>query len=287
MESKTPSDPSVRLTVPSVVSRDLDRGIQGYRSRIHTNRCADNRSCSLHVRAMHTTDSDSRYHVAPHIKYCKTQEIVTILDIRTAQYLVLDRSASYLWLLLLAHHNDALRVKELVQRFGIDADRAAHDIHAFAKQCMTQGLLLGMASAMCSEPPILLRRAKSSLLSAWQCLRWSRRTLRREGFAVVYAAQRRWRVACNTISAQAPSLPSSLRCFQHAENFFSVRDADADCLPRSIALHRFLLCVGHEAQHRIGVRHSPFGAHAWVEVGSEVVYDSKVFVQQYTVIAQL
>ena len=63
-----------------------------------------------------------------------------------------------------------------------------------------------------------------------------------------------------------------LRCFQIAAGHHLYRPT---CLPRSIALHRFLNRHGHPAAFQIGVRKEGKGlkAHAWVETGSQVVDD--------------
>jgi hypothetical protein len=83
------------------------------------------------------------------------------------------------------------------------------------------------------------------------------------------------------------SLSTAIRVFQRAENFFSTRYAGIDCLPRSLALHRFLLSVGLNANHCIGVRCFPFGAHAWVEVKGTLVCDSESFVNKYNEISRV
>ncbi len=79
----------------------------------------------------------------------------------------------------------------------------------------------------------------------------------------------------------------ALRAFQIAENFITVSDVNIDCLPRSLALHRFLASCDVPAQHCIGVRRYPFGAHAWVEVNGVPVCDTATFVEQFSVLARL
>jgi hypothetical protein len=81
-------------------------------------------------------------------------------------------------------------------------------------------------------------------------------------------------------------LRTALLAFSRAENCFSVGDSRIDCLPRSLALHRFLRSVGIGAEHCIGVRRFPFGAHAWVEITGSVVLDSPAFVRDFHVIAR-
>lgn len=49
---------------------------------------------------------------------------------------------------------------------------------------------------------------------------------------------------------------------------------EGECLQRAFMLHRHLVKAGQPALWVIGVRTWPFLAHAWVQVGSEVVGDS-------------
>jgi len=71
-----------------------------------------------------------------------------------------------------------------------------------------------------------------------------------------------------------------LRCFQIAAGHHLYRPA---CLPRSIALQHFLQRHGHPAVLRIGVRKEGgrLRAHAWVEVGGELVDDDPANVRGY------
>jgi hypothetical protein len=66
----------------------------------------------------------------------------------------------------------------------------------------------------------------------------------------------------------------ALAGFLRAENFISLSDAPNDCLPRSLALFRFLRTLNLPCSHHIGCRRYPsLTMHAWVEVAGEVVLD--------------
>jgi hypothetical protein len=77
------------------------------------------------------------------------------------------------------------------------------------------------------------------------------------------------------------------RAFSRAENLYLLRSAPRDCLPRSLALYRFLLSVGVPAEHCIGVQRFPFEAHAWVECGGRAVNESSGLTRGYTELARL
>ncbi len=73
----------------------------------------------------------------------------------------------------------------------------------------------------------------------------------------------------------AHDLASSLDAFVAGENLTSLRQAPKDCLPRSLALYRYLLGCGIAARHVIGVQMRPFSAHAWVETAEGAVLEGK------------
>ena len=83
------------------------------------------------------------------------------------------------------------------------------------------------------------------------------------------------------------SLIACVAAFAKAENFCYLKKAPRDCLPRSLALFRFLRSIGAAAVHCIGVRQFPFGAHAWVEFQECVLHDNPAVAETYTVIARL
>ena len=58
----------------------------------------------------------------------------------------------------------------------------------------------------------------------------------------------------------------------------------AMCLPRSVVLHQWLRQYGILSQLRLGVakRDQQFAAHAWIEVGDNVVYESTAAASRFT-----
>jgi len=112
------------------------------------------------------------------------------------------------------------------------------------------------------------------------------RSLSVKGFARTYRDY-----ACTPIpeeSAQADRLlERALAAFRTAESFFLIKRAPTDCLPRSLALFRFLRSAGLAVEHRIGVRRFPFDAHAWVEHRGRVVLDNPARQSVYATLARI
>lgn len=70
----------------------------------------------------------------------------------------------------------------------------------------------------------------------------------------------------------------TIRAFEYARLLRSAADR---CLPRSIALALCLASDGMRANVVIGVKLAPFGAHCWVQRGTDVLNDSAEEVLRY------
>ena len=66
---------------------------------------------------------------------------VVALDTRRAEYLAVDGSGAALWRALQAGTTHGQLVESLVERYAIDAARAAADVDAFIAQLRDRGLL--------------------------------------------------------------------------------------------------------------------------------------------------
>jgi hypothetical protein len=53
------------------------------------------------------------------------------------------------------------------------------------------------------------------------------------------------------------------------------------CLEQSLALYYHLRRRGISAELRLGVRHTPFAAHAWVEYRGEPLHEQRDFINQF------
>ena len=123
------------------------------------------------------------------------------------------------------------------------------------------------------------RVAQLLALRAWWSLFRTSRSLAKKGFYHTYVPFTRLPSA-GTDSAKADgSLLRGVAAFSTAENFFHLKNAPRDCLPRSLALFGFLRSMGLAVEHVIGVQLVPFLAHAWVEYRGRVVgYDRMLWI---------
>lgn len=216
-------------------------------------------------------------------RFCRVGGRVVVLNLRTGRYHVLGVAAAHIWTLAVNGARVGAIVESVQMSFGVDPRVAARDVTAFLKTC-TASTLLSPHAADTSAARLPAPRRQLTTFVALGAIFGTRRTLRIRGFPAAYARQRQFRRAEGVADI---SLSAALRVFSRAENFFSVGNAGADCLPRSLALHRFLLSAGFEAAHVLGVRCDPFAAHAWVEVNGGPVCDSTSHVARFTPIARI
>jgi hypothetical protein len=221
-----------------------------------------------------------------YIRFRTVHDRVVVLDLRAGRYLVLEAAASRIWNLLIATMDRDAIVRTLTSEFDVTPEQARTDLDQFTEDCERRGLLSRTpldSTQFCPAAKPLAPRQPTTF-HALRILRAVRRELTKSGFAHVYEGNAR---IGKPRDRDPRRLASALRAFSIAENFVPSADARIDCLPRSLALHRFLVTAGVAADHCIGVRRFPFGAHAWVEVGNVVVCDADAFVQKFDVIARL
>lgn len=206
-----------------------------------------------------------------------------LLDIPAGDYVVFDRTATAMWEVLRtlprAHRVDALQ-----QRFNASRARLAADLDAFEQLCRNRAFLSATAHEAAPRAALRCLPRRALTLRAWWALAATTIALRRSGFAAVYRANARLPQRANA-PADEDLLNRAERAFLRAENFFALKAAPKDCLPRSLALYRFLTSIGFAAEHCIGVMRYHFEAHAWVRCGDRLVLDSPEFVARYTVLA--
>jgi hypothetical protein len=224
-------------------------------------------------------------HKSANIRSRIVDGLAVILDIRSGSYIVLDKVATTMWRALMRVPADE-RVETLCAKFDAPAERVANDLKAFTADCLDRGLVS-------VTPPVMPRpveragvpRSPTAWL-AWRMLLATTFALRFSTFQSVYLryaalARRDPPLDANLILHRAES------AFVKAETFFVIRTAPKDCLPRSLALYRFLLAAGLEANHCIGVNRFPFMAHAWVETGNSPVLDQTSKTRHYAELARI
>lgn len=229
-------------------------------------------------------DPGARYHVPSHIRHAAVDDRVIILDIRSESYFALDPVASLMWSELTLGHG---RGEEIPG----SPSEIEDDLEEFTRKCLARGLLTQSPEepAMHQAPRPPGRARCLPALRAWWSLVTTKLALSRKGFCVTYnraLSMARPEEAGGDDTAGEP-LDRALEAFARAENFFHLKKAPLDCLPRSLALFRFLRSAGLPAHHCIGVRPFPFTAHAWTECCGRVVHDDGMNRNRFTVIARI
>jgi Transglutaminase-like superfamily/Coenzyme PQQ synthesis protein D (PqqD) len=209
-----------------------------------------------------------------------------LLDLSGNAYHVLDEVAARMWL---AASNQARApddaVAELIRGFDCEPTTIARDYAEFVSRAIDDGLLVTALAPI--EPPPMPRNERRPhwpTLDAWNCLARTVRSLRVRGLRPTYDDARALGIA--PAPQGGADLGRALVSFTRAENFMMLRSAPRDCLPRSLALFRFLRRMGIAARHVIGVELDPFAAHSWVEVEGKVVHDAD-WRWSYAVIASI
>ncbi len=213
--------------------------------------------------------------------------LVVLLDLRSGSYVVLDRVATAMWQVLTSISGRARQLAVLGERFDAPADRLETDLAAFARECGERGFL-GPEPPAAEGTPVRRRPARGLLAArAWLSLLGTSRSIARRGFSDTYRRYARLpRPAADPDDVEA-LVSRAEAAFSRAESFFVLRRAPRDCLPRSLALFRFLRSAGVPAEHCIGVQRFPFEAHAWVECRGSVVHDAAAFTGRFTELARL
>jgi hypothetical protein len=219
------------------------------------------------------------------VRHVQVDGLRVILDLRTETYKVLDDVGSALWAVLIGETEAVSSYQDLSQRYDVDKGRFWADLEDFAKRCVEDGLLkradsLSYYAEALPASPLPARATRPNTLGALLCLIATKRALARHGFRTTYE-----RYARMSIGAGIPRLDVALSAFTKSENFFVARRAPNDCLLRSLALYRFLRSTHVAAEHVIGVRRFPFGAHAWVECDGLPVLDDGV--DRFTPLARI
>jgi len=212
--------------------------------------------------------------------------LAVILDLRLGDYVILDKVATAMWrVLLTADPPD--RVPLLERQFAVPAEQLAADLEAFLKQCVERGFLTERPAPLVERRTLRRVRRGAAAQRAWWSLLATTRALAMQGFSSTY---RRYAGFAKPVADDRELddlVRRAERAFARAEHFFVMRAAPKDCLPRSLALYRFMLSAGIPVDHCIGVMRFPFAAHAWVECRGRVLNDSEANVRLYAELARI
>jgi hypothetical protein len=226
------------------------------------------------------------YHKSDQVRSRIVDGLAVILDLRHGSYVILDKVATAMWrVLLTAAPQD--RISILERQFAVPAARLATDLETFANRCVERGFLAERPAPPVVRPALDRSRRGATALRAWWSLLATTRALAKNGFSTTY---RRYSGLAKPV-AEGRQLDDMLRraerAFARAEHFFVMRTAPKDCLPRSLALYRFMLSAGIPVDHCIGVMRFPFAAHAWVECRGRVLNDSESKVRLYAELTRM
>ncbi len=182
-------------------------------------------------------------------------------------------------------------MRNLKDLYSADATRVEADFDAFVQRCLTAGLLTDRQSTHPQTTGESAQRGPARGLfsiRAWWSLFHTIRGLSRQGFFRIYTtALQMAKPNEDRAGHNGDLLSRAVRAFARAENYFYLKKAPRDCLPRSLALFRFLRSVGLPAEHCIGVQQFPFLAHAWTQCCGHVVHDDPSNPERFTVIARI
>jgi Transglutaminase-like superfamily/Coenzyme PQQ synthesis protein D (PqqD) len=217
-----------------------------------------------------------RLHSSPNVFFEEIQGFLIILNLQTEAYYILDPVGTSMWKALLGTHDQAEALRALQNEYSVEPIRLKTDFEAFGRSCIENGFLDEGETAPRSEVPFYVEAAhpRFLILSAWWCLFRTVRLLSAAGFSRTYREYSRIPIPKDNSGDVDNLLRRALSAFATAENFFLIKSAPKDCLPRSLALFRFLRSAGLPVEHCIGVRRFPFQAHAWVEYHGSVVQDN-------------
>jgi hypothetical protein len=222
--------------------------------------------------------------LASHVRACNADGQTILLDLRRNRYLGIGRRAS-------------TAMAALVQDWPTSVptgEATLAPVDELARQLISQGLLTDAApdlppapvakeatasldlAGLDPNPVIGVRRVacflKSAAVAAW----WLRsRSLYRVALKV---AARRGRLAASNSSSLEAMLSATAAYETLRPLVFTARER---CLHDSLALVCFLATQGVHARWVVGVKTSPFGAHAWVQSGSTVLNDQHEHVRGF------
>jgi len=215
---------------------------------------------------------------APNLRCAEVAGQLVVLDLSAGVYDVINEVGAAMWAQL-TRLPDERNITGLAEEYGVAPATLEADFADFATAQLAAGRLV---TDQRTTPPSVERspRRTPTILRALRERVAAERDLRR-GFATAYANR-----VGPTADTAAPRTAVELlmRRFRIAEGLYPARQAPLDCLPRSLALTRFLRTAGWPARHVMGVALYPFEAHAWVELNGTALNEGDL--RRFTVIQQ-
>lgn len=214
------------------------------------------------------------------LRWVELSRRLVLLDLSSGTYDMVDEVGTAMWQQLL-REPEQRDLPGLADGYGVSLSILEKDFIEFADAQQTAGRLHPMSPSTAPPRPMAPRH-RATVSRALRERAAAQHDLRRD-FAQAY----RKRIgAIADESAPRVDIDAALKRFRTADGIFPAREAPLDCLPRSLALTRFLRTAGWPAVHVIGVALHPFEAHAWVELNGVAVDENASALQRYTPIAR-
>lgn len=224
-----------------------------------------------------------------------------LLDGAGGRYLKLNPTGALIWDGLVAGKSEAEMLAELTARFPAAGPRLRTDLENLLEQLRQRRLIVPAgciaepspsqpdgawaeekaASAALSAVPGRGFRRLYRLLLAYVALLLADLALRAGGYPRFSRLIRSWPVSRRSRPRDAAAVCAEVDA---AARFYFRR---AWCLQRSAVAACLLRRGGRPARLVVGVHEVPFGAHAWVELGGEVVNDDPRVRRYYQEIERL
>ncbi|MGU3500510.1 lasso peptide biosynthesis B2 protein [Mycobacterium sp. C31M] len=224
--------------------------------------------------------SPPRLYCDPALRWVGLSRRLVLLDLASGTYDMLDEVGAAMWQQLL-REPEQRNLLGLADGYGVSLSIIENDFIEFADAQHLAGRLRPTPPRTVPPRPMAPRH-RATMSRALRERAAAQRDLRRD-FAQAY---RKRTGAVADESAPRVDIDAALERFRTADGLFPAREAPLDCLPRSLALTRFLRMAGWPAEHVIGVALHPFEAHAWVELNGVAVDENVPALQRYTTIAR-
>lgn len=210
------------------------------------------------------------YRIGDDVRYREIDGFGFVLDLKSQRYNVLDEVSARAWAVLTGGGDLDRQVEIWTEHYELSADDGRIAIEAFGLVCAQAGWLCHGGSEAAdqrdrqSAPGARWARRLPRTVVAVYALATTALSIKLRGFSRTYRRQKG--IAPVAGSLNKTTIEQATNAFVFAENFILFKRGVNDCLVRSMALFQYLGWLGIGATHVIGVRRTPFAAHAWVEV---------------------
>jgi Transglutaminase-like superfamily len=219
-----------------------------------------------------------QYYLAAHVHVCATKDYVVILDTRRNKFMGV--SGEHLSQLV-AHGRDVVSPEtatliEQMRAYGMLTTSKPLRAPTQAPEVL-EDLYEGFVPFLSPIERHHLWNTLQSRISAWRALRTG--DIASQVARANHRALRNVSACTRSKRSELEVVRSLIASFSHCRTWLFT--AAGACLLDSIATHDFLSRYGLSSSLVVGVRTSPFAAHAWVQIGSCVVNDRSDLVRGY------